>query len=98
MHLTKRILNCLFFYFIYPTAVLLAQTPTSLEDLDIFQLQYAGAPEISPEGDKIVYARHQFDIMQDKAFSNSTHPWSISQHHCQALKPDQTCGLYCGMV
>ncbi|WP_114749256.1 alpha/beta hydrolase family protein [Pleomorphovibrio marinus] len=70
MHLIKGILNCLFLFLIYPASLLLAQSPTPLEDLDVFQLQYAGAPEISPEGDQIVYVRHQFDIMKDKAFSN----------------------------
>ena len=32
---------------------------------DIFQLEYAGDPQISPDGKKIVYVRSGYDIMKD---------------------------------
>jgi len=35
--------------------------------MDVFDLQYASNPEISPDGEWIVYRRMRFDIMQDKA-------------------------------
>ncbi|OQD44042.1 peptidase S9 family protein [Croceivirga radicis] len=38
--------------------------------LDIFQLQYATDPEISPNGDWIVYRKMGFDIMKDRSFGN----------------------------
>ena len=31
---------------------------------DIFQLEYAGDPQISPDGKKIVYVRSGYDIMK----------------------------------
>jgi dipeptidyl aminopeptidase/acylaminoacyl peptidase len=49
---------------------LYAQGLAPLEDLDIFQLQFADNPEISPDGNSIIYTRNQFDIMRDRAYSN----------------------------
>ena len=49
--------------------------------LDVFELQYVANPQISPDGETIVYVRHQFDIMTDKRVTNL---WSISfngEHH-----------------
>lgn len=40
---------------------------TIFSSLDVFDLQYASNPQISPDGEWIVYRRIQFDIMQDKA-------------------------------
>lgn len=37
---------------------------------DIFNLQYASDPQISPDGQRIVYVRHFADIMNDKRCSN----------------------------
>lgn len=38
--------------------------------LDIFDLQMVADPQISPDGEQIVYVRHQFDIMEDKRYTN----------------------------
>ena len=43
--------------------------------LDVFELQLAGNPEISPDGSTVVYLRHQFDIMKDRRYTNL---WQIS--------------------
>ncbi|MGF1670437.1 MAG: S9 family peptidase [Balneolaceae bacterium] len=43
--------------------------------MDIFDLQIAGSPEISPDGTTIVYLRHQFDVMKDRRYTNL---WQIS--------------------
>ncbi|MDR9414917.1 MAG: S9 family peptidase [Gracilimonas sp.] len=43
--------------------------------LDVFDLQMVGNPEISPDGNSIIYQRHQFDVMTDRRFTNL---WSIS--------------------
>ncbi|MAZ73332.1 MAG: peptidase S9 family protein [Flavobacteriaceae bacterium] len=44
-----------------------AQTQKSFEYLDVFQLEYAADPQISPKGDYVVYKRMGFDIMEDKS-------------------------------
>lgn len=41
-----------------------------LKPIDIFNLEYASDPQISPDGNKIVYVRNFFDIMTDRARSN----------------------------
>ena len=38
--------------------------------LDVFQLQWANNPEISPDGRSVVYERSYFDIMKDRKRSN----------------------------
>ena len=44
---------------------LYAQVKNNFEALDVFQLEYTGDPQISPDGDFIVYRRTGFDIMKD---------------------------------
>ena len=34
--------------------------------MDIFHLEYAGDPQISPDGSKVVYVRSGMDIMTDR--------------------------------
>ena len=38
--------------------------------LDVFQLEFASDPQISPDGRRVVYVRNFMDIMQDKRRSN----------------------------
>src|SRR5262245_27357960 len=38
--------------------------------LDVFQLQYASHPHVSPDGKQIVYVRNSMDIMKDRRRSN----------------------------
>lgn len=38
--------------------------------MDIFDLQYVSDPQISPDGEWVVYRRMAFDIMEDKASGN----------------------------
>ena len=48
--------------------ITVANSPTSnslFEAKDIFSLEYASDPQISPDGDKIVYIRNSNDIMTD---------------------------------
>jgi len=47
-----------------------AQLQTEFDYLDVFELEYAGDPQISPEGDYIVYRRTGFDIMKDRSAGN----------------------------
>ena len=51
---------------------LTAQTKKNFEALDVFQLEYANDPQISPDGNTIVYRRTGFDIMKDgRAYSDA---------------------------
>ena len=44
--------------------------PTLFELMDVFHLEYATDPQVSPDGDKIAYVRRSFDIRTDRARSN----------------------------
>lgn len=46
-----------------------------LDYLDVFELEYANNPQISPDGKMVVYQRMSFDIMADKKVGNL---WLIS--------------------
>ncbi|WP_298445327.1 S9 family peptidase [uncultured Ferrimonas sp.] len=37
---------------------------------DVFELEFAAAPQVSPDGERLVYERRSFDIMQDRSRSN----------------------------
>jgi dipeptidyl aminopeptidase/acylaminoacyl peptidase len=41
----------------------------SIEPLDVFQLEYASDPQISPDGKQVVYVRNAMDIMSDRGRS-----------------------------
>ncbi len=43
-----------------------ASTSNLLQSEDIFALEYVKDPQISPDGDKVVYVRSSYDIMTDK--------------------------------
>ncbi|MCC5932588.1 MAG: S9 family peptidase [Cyclobacteriaceae bacterium] len=42
----------------------------ALQYMDIFELQYATNPQISPDGRSIVYIRNHFDLMTDRRITN----------------------------
>jgi acylaminoacyl-peptidase len=45
------------------------------QPIDVFQLEYASAPQISPDGRRIVYVRNFMDIMEDRRRSNL---WTVN--------------------
>ena len=47
-----------------------ADSLTRLQPMDVFNLQYAGDPQISPDGKRVVYVRQFSDVMTDKRGSN----------------------------
>lgn len=50
-----------------------AVSPTSvtpLQPADVFQLEYAADPQISPDGSRVVFTRNFMDIMKDRERSN----------------------------
>lgn len=67
-------LSLLIMLFISSTAA--AQVDESFFDyMDLFDLQLVANPAISPDGNTIIYERHQFDVMTDRRFVNL---WTIS--------------------
>ena len=49
---------------------LVAQVKKKFEYLDVFELEYSGDPQISPDGTYVVYRRTGFDIMKDGSMGN----------------------------
>ena len=43
---------------------------SNLEPLDVFKLQHISNPQISPDGNSILYERNFKDIMTDSNYSN----------------------------
>ena len=80
--MTRRIGLILFVLVVITLAAFAQQEPGSvpaskdrLTATDIFNIQYAQDPQISPDGKKIVYARSFADIMADRNYSNL---WTIN--------------------
>lgn len=44
--------------------------PTVLQARDVFDLEYAADPQLSPDGKRIAYVRRSFDIMSDRPRGN----------------------------
>ena len=62
-------------FFVYPAVALLVASPLAaqsgrLTEIDVFDLEYAGDPRISPDGDQVVYVRQYADVMTDMNYSN----------------------------
>ena len=51
-----------------------ADDATLFRPRDVFELEYASDPQISPDGERVVYVRNFFDVMTDRRRSNL---WSI---------------------
>lgn len=51
-------------------AFMQSQTKTNLELVDIFNMEFVADPQISPDGNQILYVRNFMDIMTDKNRSN----------------------------
>ncbi len=64
----KRI--SILFILMITTAVSWAQNDSKLKLTDIFDMEYVSDPQISPNGEKIIYVRNFKDIMTDKNLSN----------------------------
>lgn len=63
------------FLLLATTSQLSAQVQTIFEYLDVFQLEYSGDPQISPDGNYVIYRRTGFDIMKDRSKGNL---WLVS--------------------
>jgi hypothetical protein len=52
------------------------KAPDHFQPLDVFQLEHASDPQISPDGKQVLYVRHFTDIKKDRRRS---HLWIIWQ-------------------
>ncbi|WP_299223783.1 S9 family peptidase [uncultured Psychroserpens sp.] len=60
-----------FLLFLYIGLNVSAQTKkTPFQPIDVFELEWASDPQISPSGSQIVYKRNDFDIMSDRSRGN----------------------------
>lgn len=57
----------LFFLVMFAISI---QAQGTLQPLDVFDLEFAADPQISPDGKRIVFVRSSMDIMTDKRMSN----------------------------
>ncbi len=58
-----------FVFFVCVQSIVWGQ-PARLTSIDLFNMQYAVDPQISPDGQRIIYVRRFSDIMSDKTYSN----------------------------
>ncbi|CAM3991154.1 S9 family peptidase [Pseudoalteromonas byunsanensis] len=64
----KKTLQCTFFAFsVLPVC---AQANLGLQAEDIFELEYASDPQISPNGEQIIYVRNSNDVIKDAKRQN----------------------------
>jgi len=59
-----------------------AEPPKLFRPMDVFDLEWASDPQIAPDGKRVAYVRHAFDVMKDKG---RTRIWLIDvtgeNHH-----------------
>ncbi len=53
-----------------PGSPALAAASDALQPMDVFQLEWASDPQVSPDGKQIVYVRNFMDVMHDRTRSN----------------------------
>ncbi|WP_154223580.1 S9 family peptidase [Marinicella rhabdoformis] len=72
-----------------------ASESNKLELLDVFNLEYVSDPQISPDGQKIIYVRNFKDVMTDKNHSNlwivdfdgkNNRPLTTGNHNARSVK------------
>lgn len=61
----KRLLLSFFILLLLPL-IAIAQSTKSFTSMDVFELQWVQDPQISPDGEHIVYVRRQMDKMKDR--------------------------------
>lgn len=66
----KRILLLALLWCVPRLAAAGAASAPALQPLDLFSLEYASDPQISPDGSHVVYVRHSMDVMKDRQRSN----------------------------
>ncbi len=64
----KRLLLPLIFIFLLPITII-AQPDQTFTGMDVFELEWVEDPQISPDGEQIVYIRRGMDKMKDRRIS-----------------------------
>jgi len=62
--------NTVFLIFFFLAAAITASSQPAFSSMDVFDLQWASDPQISPDGNTIVYVRRHMDIMTDRRTGN----------------------------
>ncbi|MFQ5615954.1 MAG: prolyl oligopeptidase family serine peptidase [Anaerolineales bacterium] len=74
MNRKPRTLNWLWLALTLPVSAFAVSPLNNLakhfKPMDVFELEYASEPQISPNGEKVVYVRNFMDIMKDRRRSN----------------------------
>ncbi len=70
MPFTLKTILKLIFVFLFFSHFTFGQVKSNLELIDIFNMEYVSDPQISPDGNKIIYVRNFKDVMTDKNLSN----------------------------
>ena len=62
----------LFLFLLFIGSSLFSQnTKPAFSQLDVFELEHASDPQISPDGNSVVYVRNRMDIMKDQRMGRS---------------------------
>lgn len=77
------------FLVVFFSNTVFAQQEKYFEALDVFELEYAGDPQISPDGNQVIYRRTGFDIMKDRSRGNL---WILNTDGTQHRKLTQNDG------
>ena len=71
LHMMNRHLTPLFIFLFIGSLSTHAQVETKhFSYMNIFDLQMVANQQISPDGERVIYEKNQFDIMTDKRISN----------------------------
>ena len=61
----------IFSFFSFQSSQIIAEENINLFDpMDVFELEWASDPQVSPDGQTIVYVRRSNDVMKDRVKSN----------------------------
>lgn len=82
--------NYIFLFALVFTTFGLNAQKTNFSYLDVYDLQYVSDPQISPNGDWVVYRRMGFDIMEDKAAGNLWMVKSDGSQHQKLTSRDES--------
>ncbi|MEM9402751.1 MAG: S9 family peptidase [Pseudomonadota bacterium] len=65
----KRLFSTLTIFLLLNPALLLADDLRPFERMDVFELEWVSDPQVSPDGERVVYLRNGMDVMTDGKWS-----------------------------
>ena len=72
---TSRVAVLSLCFSMFLTPQIIAEENKAFDPMDVFELEWASDPQVSPDGETIVYVRRSNDIMKDRVRSNL---WQIN--------------------